>query len=112
MASSAFSLSSLYSSRQFKVTKGSPVLGGLRKEPKHYFCPDCMSWLFTRTMEDFVNIRATLLSNAHEFTPFIEAYTIEKLPWAITGAIRSYEKFPADEAWPILLKEYAKHVSS
>lgn len=112
MTSSAFSLSSLYSGEQFKVTQGTAVLGGLRKQPEHYFCPDCMSWLFTRTNEGFVNVRATLLSNAHEFAPFIEAYTIEKLPWAITGASRSYEKFPAAEEWPLILEEYAKYVSS
>lgn len=111
MTSSAFSLSALYPGSRFRVTAGSPVLGGLRKEPRHYFCPNCMSWLFTRPMEDFVNVRATLMEDARTFTPFIEAYTDEKLPWAVTGAKRSFPRFPAEEDWPELIEAYAEHVA-
>lgn len=108
MSSSAFSLSALYPNDKFHVKSGSPVLGGLRKEPRHFFCPDCMSWLFTRPMEDFVNVRATLMGDASTFVPFIETYTAEMLPWATTTAHKSFTHFPAENEWPELLQAYAK----
>ena len=111
MTGSAFSLSALYPGGQFRVVSGTPVLGGLRKEPRHYFCPDCMSWLFTRPAEDFVNVRATLLDNARSFKPFLESYTDEMLPWATAGASRSFPRFPAEADWPGLVEAYAQSVS-
>ena len=76
MTSSAFSLSSLFPIQAFSVTLGEPVIGGLHGGARHYFCEYCMSWLFTRPegMEDFVNVRSTMLENSVEFTPFIETY--------------------------------------
>jgi hypothetical protein len=66
MTASAYSLSSLYPSSSFEVTAGEPVIGGLRKETRHYFCPACLSWVFTRPegLDAFVNVRATMLENA------------------------------------------------
>jgi hypothetical protein len=32
--------------------------------------------------------------------------TIEKLPWAVTPAVHSYQRFPAFEEWDALTKEY------
>jgi len=48
MTASAFSLSVLYPSASFEVVQGEPVIGGLHGATRHFFCPHCMSWLFTR----------------------------------------------------------------
>ncbi|MEO1068583.1 MAG: GFA family protein [Cyanobacteria bacterium J06638_6] len=109
MTASAFSLSALHPSGGFKVTSGEPVIGGLHGATRHYFCAHCMSWLFTRPvgMDEFVNIRATMMDNAQSYSPFIETYTDEKLPWATTSAVHSFSKFPAPEQFPALLSEFA-----
>ncbi|HEY9629338.1 MAG TPA: GFA family protein [Coleofasciculaceae cyanobacterium] len=110
MTASAFSLSALYPSQAFKVTLGEPVIGGLHGATRHYFCAHCMSWLFTRPdgMDDFVNVRVTMMDDAPSLSPFIESYTDEKLPWATTSAVHSFNKFPAPESFPALLSEFAK----
>lgn len=110
MTASAYSLSELHPSAAFRVTAGEPVLGGLRADTKHYFCPDCKSWLFSRPdgVGDFVNVRATMMEDVRSFSPFIEFYTDEMLPWATTGAIHSFENFPAADEFPRLLAAYAE----
>lgn len=111
MTASAFSLSALYSAEAFEVTAGEPVVGGLHgPDAKHYFCPRCMSWMFTRPREAewVVNVRATLFDDAADFAPFMETYVSEKLPWAKTPAVRSYEKFPGPEDYPALMAAYAQ----
>jgi hypothetical protein len=110
MTASAFSLSSLYASSNLEVTEGEPVIGGLHGATRHFFCPHCMSWLFTRPegLEDFVNVRATMLGNAREFTPFVETYTSEALPWARTPAVHSFEKFPPMERYAQLVEDFAR----
>ncbi len=109
MAASAFSLSTLYPSHGLKVTLGEPIIGGLHGATRHYFCAHCMSWLFTRPegMDDFVNVRATMLEDAQSYSPFIETYTSEKLPWAATSAAHSYDKFPPPDDFPELLSKFA-----
>ncbi len=64
--------------------------------------------MFTRpeVTDAFVNIRPTMLDDSSWFLPFIETYTSEKLPWATTPAVHSFEKFPPFEAYEGLLKEY------
>jgi hypothetical protein len=110
MTASAFSLSSLYPSASFEVTEGEPVIGGLHGATRHFFCPHCMSWLFTRPegLDEFVNVRATMLDDARDFTPFIETYTSEALPWAKTSAVHSFEKFPPMERYPQLVEEFVR----
>lgn len=110
MTGSAFSLSSLFPSTCFEVVAGEPVIGGLRGATRHYFCPECMSWLFTRpeVMDELVNVRSTMLNDAQSYRPFIETYTSEKLPWASTGAVHSYAKFPLPEDYPALLAEFSQ----
>ncbi len=109
MTASAFSLSSLFASDAFQITAGEPVIGGLHGPTRHFFCPRCLSWLFTRPdgMEDFVNVRSTLLDDARSYRPFLETYTSEKLEWAQTGAAHSFETFPPEERFPALLAEFA-----
>ncbi|RUM27323.1 GFA family protein [Rhizobium vallis] len=108
MTASAYSLSAAIPSEGFEVTKGEPVIGGLRGLTKHYFCPYCMSWMFTRSedMDWFVNLRATMLDDPSWFTPFIETWTREKLSFAETGAVHSYEALPEMSAYEGLVKEY------
>lgn len=110
MTASAYSLSSLYASHQFRVTMGEPVIGGLHGTTRHFFCPQCMSWLFTRPdgMDQFVNVRATMMDDARSFVPFVETYTEEMLPWAKTRAAHSFSKFPPPERFPDLIAEFAK----
>ncbi|MBB4188072.1 GFA family protein [Sinorhizobium terangae] len=110
MTASAFSLSVAIPSEGFAVTKGEPVIGGVHGATRHYFCPHCMSWMFTRPegMDWFVNVRATMLDDPSWFSPFIETWTSEKLPWATTPAVHSYETLPPLEAYEGLLEEYRK----
>jgi hypothetical protein len=110
MTASAFSLSALYPNETFDVTKGDPAVGGLHGATRHFFCPHCMSWIFTRPegWDQFVNVRSTMLDDAGSYTPFIETYTSEKLPWATTPAVHSFERFPPMEQFAMLLADYAE----
>ncbi len=109
MSASAFSLSAAIPAEAFAVTLGEPIRGGLRCGPlHHFFCPVCMSWMFTRIdgME-FVNLRPTMLDDARWYVPFIETWTREKLPWATTLAVHSFEEFPSPDRFAGLLGDYA-----
>lgn len=110
MSASAFSLSLSIPSEGFAVTQGEPVLGGLKRDIQHYFCPSCSSWMFTRApgFDWFVNVRATMLDDHRWFVPFVEFFTVEKLPWATTPARHSFEKFPAVETIEPITREYAE----
>lgn len=109
MSASAFSLSAAIPSAGFAVVAGEPVVGGLHGAARHQFCPHCLSWMFTQPagMDAFVNLRPTMLDDSAWFSPFIETYTCERLPWAKTPAVRSFEKFPAPEDFEGLIKAYA-----
>ena len=109
MSASAFSLSAAIPSEGFLVVQGEPVVGGLHGPTRHYFCPHCLSWMFTRPegFDMFVNVRPTMLDDAGWFSPFIETFTSEKLPWATTPAVHSYETFPPFEAFEALTRDYA-----
>lgn len=110
MTASAFSLSAAIPAEAFEVTQGEPVIGGLHGATRHFFCPWCMSWMFTRAegLDWFVNVRAPLLDDARWFTPFVETMTAEKLPWATTPAPHSFEGFPPPETWQALTAEFAQ----
>jgi hypothetical protein len=112
MSASAFSLSAAIPSEAFQVTQGEPVIGGLHGDIRHFFCPHCMSWMFTRVpgMDWFVNIRATMLDDPSWYSPLIETYTREKLHWASTPATHSFEGVPTFEDYERLTKEYAEQV--
>ena len=110
MTASAFSLSAAIPSEGFAVTAGEPIIGGLQGATRHYFCPFCMSWMFTRPegMDWFVNVRPTMLDTPAWSTPFIETWTKEKLPWATTPAVRSYETFPRFEDYEEIVQAYRR----
>ncbi|SOB90661.1 hypothetical protein SAMN05877962_101196 [Alloalcanivorax xenomutans] len=109
MSSSAFSLSALFPGEAFTVTRGEPVIGGLRGATRHFFCDYCMSWLFTRPEGevDLVNVRSSMFENAADYRPFIDTFTKEKLEWASTGAVHGFDEFPPQEQFPSLLQQYA-----
>ena len=110
MSSSAYSLTVVIPADGFEVTRGEPVIGGLHgPDARHYFCGHCMTWMFTRPAGmDFVNLRPTMLDDASWFRPFMETYTSTKLAFAETGAVRSFETFPAMEEYEGLLKAFAE----
>jgi hypothetical protein len=112
MSASAYSLSAAVPTDGFAVSKGEPVVGGLRGATRHYFCAYCMTWMFTRPegFDQFVNLRPTMLDDASWFVPFIETMTSEKLPWAATPAVHSFEKFPPIDAYLRLTEEFAQRV--
>jgi hypothetical protein len=113
MTGSAFSLSAAYPANGFEVTAGEPAMGGLHGPTRHFFCPRCMSWMFTRPegIDWLVNVRATLFDEAGGFEPFLETYTSEKLPWATTSAERSYPQFPEFAEYEGLTRAYAEKVA-
>jgi hypothetical protein len=108
MTASAFSLSVMVPAAGFELTRGETVIGGVGEPPMHHFCAACMSWMFTRPpmAEGFVNVRATLLDDAGWFTPWMETYTCEALPWAKVPAVKSFDKFPDMAEWQDLMRAY------
>lgn len=110
MTASAFSLSALYPASAFRIVHGETVLGGLQGAHRHHFCAFCKGWLFTvpAGMDDWVNVRATLLDNAQGFVPFIETCTREKLPWVQLPVTHSFGGFPEPEQFHALGKAFAQ----
>lgn len=109
MTASAYSLSVAIPSDGFAVTRGEPTIGALHgPQHHHFFCPHCMSWIFTRSegMGQFVNVRATMLDEVAWFAPFIETFTSERLLWATTPAVHSFEALPPFEAYEGLVQDY------
>lgn len=110
MSASAYSLTVTLPADGFEVTKGEPVLGGLKGPVSHhYHCPDCLGWMFTRAegYDGFVNLRGPVLDDSGWFKPFVELFTDEKLPWAETGAARSYPAAPEMAEWETLMADFA-----
>lgn len=108
MTGGPFSLGALIAPESFRVTAGEPAIGGLHGPSRHFFCPHCMSWLFTQPEGiDLVVVRTTMLDQRGWDTPFMENCTREKLPWASTPARYSYPEFPPVDAYPALMAEFA-----
>jgi len=110
MSASAFSLSLAVPTPGFEVTAGVPVIGGIHGAAHHYFCPHCKSWMYTKTegMDEFVNLRPSMLDDHAWYVPFVETWTSEKLPWASTPAVHSFEALPAFEAFAGLIADYGQ----
>ena len=113
MSSSAYSLTAGFPADGFEVIEGEPVLGGVSKDC-HYFCPSCMSWMFTRPpgVDFIVNVRPTMLEDTAWFTPFMQTYTSTKLPWVSVETTYSYEEFPRMEDFQRLAGEFAGQSSA
>ncbi|AHE52524.1 GFA family protein [Sphingomonas sanxanigenens] len=109
MSGSAFSTTLIVPADGFEQIAGETVIGGLHgDEAHHHHCDGCKSWVFTTPAADlgFVSIRATLLDEPGWFAPWMETQTAEKLPWAATGAVRSFERFPGMEDYQALIAAY------
>ena len=110
MSASAFSLTATVPAGAFRVVDGEPVKGGLRgPDVDHYFCSSCESWVFTRIvgLDAFVNVRPTMFDDPKWSRPFIETMTRDKLPWAQTSAVHSFEGFPAMDELAKLMGAYS-----
>jgi hypothetical protein len=114
MTAAPFSLSAAIPAEGFEVLAGETVLGGLHGPHEHHFCGWCMSWVFTRPagMSWFVNVRTPLLDDPSGYEPFVETATAEKMPWASTPAVHSFEDLPPIEAYQGLVEAYAARSSS
>ncbi|AMK19372.1 MULTISPECIES: GFA family protein [Sphingobium] len=109
MTGSAFSTTLIMSSSAVELIAGETVIGGMHaKDVHHHHCDQCKSWIFTRPEADigFINVRATLVDDASWFAPWMETQTAEKLPWANTGAIVSFERFRAMADYQDLVARY------
>jgi hypothetical protein len=107
MTGAPYSVSVAYPADAFEVIAGEPVIGGMHAEPEHYFCPWCMSWMFTRVNgAPFVNVRATMLDDTSGYSPWLETFTDEKLPWVTVPAARSFPRFPEFDEYPGLVAEF------
>lgn len=89
-------------------------IGGIHGPDRHHCCPHCKSWMFTRSegMDWFVNVRPTMFDDHSWFEPFVETCTSTKFPWASTGAVYSFDEFPALEAYQGLIREYSQQISA
>lgn len=111
MTASAYSLSIAVPAEGFSVIQGEPAIGGLHGPDRHYHCPHCKSWLFTRPegYDFMVNVRASMLEDPSWFQPYVETSRAEGFPWAETGAKHSFPGNPADEQFGPLVAEFAQH---
>lgn len=111
MSASAFSLTAMIPAQGFDVTRGKPQIGALHGASQYFYCPKCLNWLYTAPAgAPFVNIRPAMFDVPLWSTPFIESFVSEKLPWAMTPARHSFEKFPTPDQYGPLMTEYAEHV--
>ena len=107
----AYSLTLILPAAGFAVTEGEPVIGGLHGPETQLYCPHSMSWIFNRpaAIPGIVNVRATMLDDASWFTPFVEMWTETKLPGVVTGAQRSFARYPPEAEWGGLMADFARH---
>lgn len=109
MTASAFSLTLTLPTEGFAIVSGEPVVGGLHGATRHFFCPRCKSWMFTRPegLDWLVNLRPSMLDDHGWFAPFIEVWTSEKLPWAVTPAVHSFPGQPEMADYARLIEDFA-----
>ncbi len=110
LTASAYSLSLAVPSEGFEVTSGEPAVGGMHGVHKQLYCPHCKNWVFTRPggLDFLVNVRATMLDDHHWVVPYVETWTAEKLPWATTPAVHSFDGLPELEAYEPLVEAFAR----
>ena len=110
LTSGPYSLSLLIPEDGFEVTEGAPEIGGLHAEHRHFYCPWCKNWLFTRPAGlPFVNFRPGMLEDASWFRPMVEVMTRERLSFASTGAEFSFDAFPGPGDYAPAIAAFADH---
>ena len=109
MTGGAYSVSSFYPADRFSVMSGETVRGGMKTGPDHEFCPECMSWMFTRAdeFEGFVNVRSTMFDDAAAHRPYVDMCLAEAIPGTASGAVHSYDGFPQESEFPELIAGYS-----
>lgn len=108
LSASAFSLTAMIPAEAFQLVSGKTQVGALHGASPYVYCAHCLNWLYTELSEaPFVNVRPSLFDVPAWSTPFIESYVSEKLPWAVTGARHSFEKYPTPDRYGPLMAEYA-----
>jgi hypothetical protein len=113
MSASAFSLTAAIPTPGFEILRGEPVSGALRQpDVPQFFCPQCMTWMFTLFRPEFVNVRVTTLDDPSWFTPYLETWTKTKLPWVTTPAVRRYPEFPPLEDYAKLATDFSQWFST
>ncbi len=111
MTAGAFSITVTVPAGGFALISGETVLGGLHGPvAHHHHCDRCKSWVFTRAegMNEFVNVRASMLDEWGWFVPFAEEWASEKLPWVTTPAIHRFATQPEMSAYAGLIAEFAE----
>ena len=112
LSASAYSLSIAVPVSGFTITRGKPVIGGLHRQHRQLYCPYCKNWVFTQPDGlDFINVRATMLDEHQWFTPFIEFFTSEKLPWVTTPAVHSFATQPDLVGYAPLVEAFARQAA-
>ena len=108
MSASAFSLSILLPASGFAVVSGDTEIGGLHGSAKHHHCAYCKTWAFTRPegMDQYVNVRATMLDDHAWYAPFAETSRAEGFSWAVTGAKHSFPNIPPQEAFGSVVADF------
>ena len=93
------------------MTKGEPVIGGLHgAESHHYFCPHCMSWMFTRQRRPGL-VRQCARDDARRSEQVHAVHRNLDERKAALGehaAVHSFEALPPLEAFEGLIKGYAE----
>jgi hypothetical protein len=110
MSASAFSLTLAIPSEGFDVTAGKPVIGGAHGPTRHFFCPHCMSWMFTRPegMDEFVTCGPPCSTIIIGLFPSSRFGRGERLAWASTPAVHSFATQPEFEDYAKLLEAFAR----
>ena len=109
LTSNAFSITAMVPTHGFKIIEGEPVERSLPKSHRHhFFCLSCMTWLFTKIegIETRINVRPTLCDDSSWVKPFIETMTRDKLPWATTSAVHSFDEFPTPDEFQSLQAQF------
>ena len=110
LSASAFSLSEMIPVDGFRLLEGEPSIGALHGPSRYLYCPRCLNWLFTRPagFDSFIMVRAMMLDEVADYTPYIETMTRDKLPWATTPAVMSFPGFPSPNDLGDVLRAFAE----
>lgn len=92
----------------FAITRGQPEAGWTPSEHRHFFCPRCKNWLYLSVSGmDVINFRATMLDEHRWFTPYLEIFAENKLPWVSTLARHSFSGMPDAGTFASLMQSFA-----
>ena len=114
LSASAYSLTEMIPADSFRLVEGEPVIGALHGPSRYLYCPRCLNWLFTRPagFDPFIMVRAMMLDEVGDFSPFVETMTREKLPWANAPAVLSFSGFPSPDDFGDVLRAFAERQCS